>query len=154
MSIFSPRPMQRLPHIDTFIANTCARIKEEGTIPCYYPDEDIIHIPHHTRFSDSHERTKVQSYYHCVFHELGHWSGAEHRLGRDLSGERGSFAFAYEEMIAEACAIFLGSKLNLTKINAEYMQAYMAPLGNDFDAVDRALKEAYRAVEYLEYLAR
>ena len=41
------------------------------------------------------------SYYGTMGHETIHWSGAKHRLNRDLGGRFGHHAYAMEELVAE-----------------------------------------------------
>ncbi|ESZ02472.1 hypothetical protein X737_38345 [Mesorhizobium sp. L48C026A00] len=45
--------------------------------------------------------------YSTLLHEVSHWSGAKHRLDRDLTGRSGSQGYAVEELIAELAASFL-----------------------------------------------
>ncbi|MBN8913470.1 MAG: hypothetical protein J0H65_15715 [Rhizobiales bacterium] len=43
---------------------------------------------------------RTEDWYSVLTHELGHWSGAEKRLNRDLRNRFGDEAYAMEELVA------------------------------------------------------
>jgi len=76
----------------------------------YRASTDSIHLPHKHQFSAS------EHYYATALHELGHWSGSETRLNRDLSHPFGSEGYAKEELRAEIASMLLGGNWALGMI--------------------------------------
>ena len=67
-----------------FIEATRADIHHGGSRACFVPSLDIIQLPQHADFAT------IESYFATALHELGHWSGHETRLNRDLKNRFGS----------------------------------------------------------------
>jgi antirestriction protein ArdC len=91
----------------------------------YRPSTDELNMPMIEAF------TSEAFYYSTFFHEAVHSTGAEKRLGRDMTGTRkggGSGNYAFEELIAELGAVFLCSESGIlfhTKENsAKYLQSW------------------------------
>ena len=93
-------PVVRNPQFDDFVAATSAIITHGGAQAFYMPSTDTIRMPDESRFFSTDTSTRDDSYAATVAHELGHWSGAPHRLNRDLSGRFGNDAYAAEELVA------------------------------------------------------
>jgi antirestriction protein ArdC len=91
------------------------------------------------------------NWHRTALHELAHWSGAAHRLGRDLSGGYGSKSYAKEELVAEMTAAFTCATLSIvpTVRHADYIGAWLEVLREDDRAIVRAASAASRAAEYL-----
>lgn len=83
-----------LPQAEALIVATGAEIRIGGTRAFYVPSADYIQVPSPATFFEP------INFHRTVCHELGHWSGAAHRLNRDLSGGFGSSAYAREELVA------------------------------------------------------
>ncbi|WP_081856851.1 ArdC family protein [Sphingobium sp. DC-2] len=83
-----------IPHAEALIAATGADFRIGGAQAYYSPGRDYVAVPPQPAFRDQ------VNFYRTAFHELSHWSGAGHRLGRDLSGRFGSKAYAREELCA------------------------------------------------------
>jgi antirestriction protein ArdC len=92
-------------------------------------------------------------YYGTLAHEMTHWTGAETRLNRDLSGRFGNQAYAAEELIAELGAAFLCADLRLANEprpdHAAYVQSWLQVLKNDKRAIFTAAAKAQAAADYL-----
>jgi antirestriction protein ArdC len=73
----------------------------------YIPSKDYITLPPASAFKS------MESYYGTTFHELGHWSGAEKRLDRNLTTPFGTEAYAAEELVAELTSAFLCAELGV-----------------------------------------
>lgn len=73
----------------------------------YRPSTDSIHLPH------KHQFPTAAGYYQTALHELGHWSGHETRLNRDLFHPFGSEGYAKEELRAEIASLLLGGELGI-----------------------------------------
>ncbi|TIS59905.1 MAG: DUF1738 domain-containing protein [Mesorhizobium sp.] len=142
-----------VPHIDTaedFVRNTRAKVSYGGTKACYRPASDDILMPDRERFdSEVH-------LYSTLLHELAHFSGAKHRLDRDLTGRFGNEAYAMEECIAECTAAFLCADLGVDHDprdnTAAYLASWVAVLKNDKRAIITAAAKAQAAADYLTAL--
>ncbi|TIS88474.1 zincin-like metallopeptidase domain-containing protein [Mesorhizobium sp.] len=153
---FSPAeelPTSPVPHIETveaFVRNTRAKVSYGGTKACYRPSIDDILMPDRERFdSEVH-------LYSTLLHELAHFSGAKHRLDRDLTGRFGNEAYAMEECIAECTAAFLCADLGVDHDprdnTAAYLASWVAVLKNDKRAIITAAAKAQAAADYLTAL--
>ena len=78
-------------------------------------------------------------YYSVLSHETTHWTGAAHRLNRDLSGRFHTDSYAMEELVAELGAAFLCSELGLPtdprQDHAPYIASWLKVLKNDKRAI-------------------
>ena len=112
---------------------------------CFVPSLDFVAMPFIGSFK------QVSSYYATRLHELGHWSGAKHRLGRDLSGRFGTQAYAAKELIAELTAAFLCAHLGIIGElrHAGYIQNWIQLLKEDNRAIFTAASKASQAADYL-----
>jgi antirestriction protein ArdC len=84
-------------------------------------------------------------------HELSHWTGAGHRLNRDLSGRFGSDSYSKEELVAEFSSLTIGTELNLpTDISnhASYIESWAKHLKNDKREIFRAAATAQKCADY------
>jgi antirestriction protein ArdC len=90
-------------------------------------------------------------WHRTALHELGHWSGAAHRLARDLAGGFGSKKYAQEELVAEMAAAFTCASLGIvpTVRHADYIGAWLDILREDNRAIIRAASAASKAADYL-----
>ncbi len=145
--------VQRIAQVDTFIANTKADIRHGGVRAYYRPADDFIQMPDRVLFRDTPSSTATEGFYAVLFHELGHLSGAKHRLNRELSTRFGDASYALEEMIAEWTSGFLCADLGITaqprEDHAHYIANWLTVLKNDNTAVFAAAAKANQAVEYL-----
>jgi putative DNA primase/helicase len=71
------------------------------------PDTDSMHLPSRNRFSSA------ANYYASLLHELGHWTGHQSRLNRDLAHPYGSQGYTREELRAEIASMIVGSELGI-----------------------------------------
>jgi len=87
----------------------------------------------------------------CRYRHNGHWSGAAHRLNRDLSGSFGSSAYAREELVAEMTGAFVCAALSIvpTVRHADYLGSWLEVLREDNRAIIRAASAASKAADYL-----
>ncbi|TIW59711.1 MAG: DUF1738 domain-containing protein [Mesorhizobium sp.] len=153
---FSPAqelPTSPVPHIDTveaFVRNTRAKVSYGGTKACYRPSIDDILMPDRERFDSG------VHLYSTLLHEVAHWSGAKHRLDRDLSGRFGTEGYAVEELVAELAASFLCADLGVAHDpcdnTAAYLASWLEVLKNDKKAIVTAAAKAQAAAEYLTAL--
>src|SRR5207253_959199 len=95
------RVFEPLEECERVVAATGAVIHENGMHASYSPIRDVITMPPRAAFS------LAADWYGTLFHEACHWSGAKHRLRRDLGGMYGGKGYAQEELVAELGACFL-----------------------------------------------
>jgi antirestriction protein ArdC len=149
-------PVNRLEEVDAFIAKTGAVIIYGGSVACYRPSTDVIHIPDEGRFVGRDHETRMEGFYSVKLHELTHWTAHPTRLDRDLKNRFGSEAYAMEELIAELGAAFLCAKLGISieprEDHAAYIANWLQVLKNDKKAVFTAAAKAQEAVNFLHAL--
>ena len=135
---------------DGFIERTGARVIHGGESACYVPSQDLIRMPERDRFPAAH------GYASTALHELTHWSGAKHRLDRDLTGRFRTQAYAAEELVAELGSAFLCAELGLEAephpTHASYLASWLTLLRSDPKAIFTAASAASRAAGYLTAL--
>ncbi len=156
---YEPKPInkpcftgERMDEVDEFVGNTGANIIDGG-MAYYSPSDDRICIPSIEYFFDTSTSSAIECYYSTLLHELTHWTGAKHRLDRDLKNKHGSKDYAKEELVAELGATFLGIQLgihNEPKVDhAQYLNAWLETLRGDTTAIFKASTMASKAVDYL-----
>lgn len=141
---------KNIDEFDKIIANSEADIKHGGNKAFYRPSEDAIHMPQKEVFNSE------MDYYKTLFHEMGHWTGHESRLNRDLSGTFGSESYAKEELRAEISSFMLCSRFDLD-FNPAETAAYLQSWAKTAAAKTEVAKEIYAAttdstniVKYIE----
>lgn len=94
--------------------------------------------------------------YSTLLYEVSHWSGAKHRLDRDLSGRFGSESYALEELVAELSASFVCADFGVAHDprdnTATYLESWLKVLKNDKRANFTAGAKAQAAADYLDVL--
>jgi antirestriction protein ArdC len=153
----SPSAVEAIESAERLLASSGAVFVEGGDRAFYRPADDTIAMPDRHRFQGSDTISPTEAWYATKLHELVHWSGAKHRLDRDLSGRFGSDAYAMEELVAELGASFLCADLNVTTElrpdHAAYIASWLAVLRSDKRAVFTAASAAQRAAAYLAAFA-
>jgi antirestriction protein ArdC len=124
-----------------------AVIHEKPINNAYYsPTTDEITLPQRTSFKTP------EDYYATALHELGHWTGHESRLNRDLKHEFGSEGYAKEELVAEISSMLmsreLGVKHNVDN-HAAYTKFWLKALENDPNEIFKAVSKAEKVVDYV-----
>lgn len=114
--------------------------------PAYMPLSDTIRMPAESEF-ESRER-----YLGTLSHELVHWTGAPHRLNRDLSGRFGDNAYGMEELTAELGSAFVCGTLGIpldVRDNASYLASWIRTLKTDSKAIFTVASAAAKAADFL-----
>lgn len=146
-----PNCESRIVEADRFFRATNADIHHGGDRACYIGSTDKIWLPKFDQFRDA------MSYYSVLGHETVHWTGARHRLNRDLGGRFGTDAYAMEELVAELGSAFLAAHLGLVveprPDHAAYIGSWLRVLRSDPRAILSASAKAQEAVDYLIELA-
>lgn len=118
----------------------------------YVPLTDRLYMPAMQQFES------VDAYYATLFHELGHSTGHENRVGRHgyegLLGKFGSENYSKEELVAEITAAFLCPEVGIRsdanlKQHAAYIQSWMKALKNDKRLVVWAASRAQDAADWI-----
>lgn len=116
----------------------------------YSPSADNIHLPLPEVFSSDNE------YNATAFHELGHATGHESRLNRDMSGGFGSSAYAKEELVAEITSAFMAETIGISPedMNMEnhkaYVNGWITSIEDDPEYLMKAISQANDAADYMQ----
>jgi len=147
LSIAVPRPAPELiePRVETLIAATGIEFRIGGSEAFYAPAQDYVQVPPPEAYFEP------INWHRTALHELGHASGAPHRLKRDLSGGFGSRTYAFEELVAEMASAFCCASLGIvpTVRHADYLGSWLEVLREDNRAIIRAASQAGKAADYL-----
>lgn len=144
---------QFLIKAETIIANMpkAPDIKKGGDRAYYSPSGDYVQMPHKAAFNSLNE------YYSVLFHELVHSTGHKKRIGRDLTGGKGTTKYALEELIAELGAAYLcgitGIDYYTINNSAAYLKSWSSVLQKEINANPRFLLRAvYSATKSAKYI--
>jgi antirestriction protein ArdC len=142
-------PDERAELADAFMGATLADIRHGESRAYYRPAGDFVMLPAFEAFKSA------SSYYSTAFHELGHWTGNERRLNRQLRNRFGSQDYAAEELIAELTSAFLCSEFQFDGEirHAAYIASWIKLLQSDERAFFTAASAAQKAADYLRGLA-
>lgn len=136
------RPVAEL---DAFFTDVGANITHGGARACFNIIEDRVHMPPVSAFiTDRH-------YYATLSHEITHWSGHSSRLDRFKAfGDKDDYAF--EELVAEIGACFLGAQIGVEPItdeSAAYVDHWLKVMRKDNKIIFKAAAQAQRAADYI-----
>lgn len=138
---------ERIERADDFYQLLGAEIKHGGNRAFYSITKDEVVMPPFDVF------VSPISYYATLAHEITHWSGAESRLARGLTGDRNTEAYVMEELVAELGAAFLCARLDLAPErrldHAAYIDRWLQVLKQDKRAIFTAASKAQRACDWL-----
>ena len=133
-----------------FINSSECTVKEVASDQAYYsPREDQIVLPLRESFKND------ESFLTTALHEMGHSTGHETRLNRNIINEFGSTEYAKEELTAELSSVFvsgdLGIKLEGENFNdhTNYLKSWIKVLENDPNELFRAAAQAEKAADRL-----
>ncbi|MFN3658183.1 MAG: ArdC family protein [Pseudolabrys sp.] len=142
----APPPLPLLQdNAQAFINATGAYIRHGGDRAYYQQNGDLISLPTVESFeSRAH-------YLATALHECCHWTGAKHRLDRDMTGRFRTKAYAAEELVAELGAAFLCAHLNIEGElrHADYIASWIQLLKEDDRAIFTAASKASQAADFL-----
>lgn len=138
---------QRDEQAEATLRATGATIKEGGNSAFYSPATDHIQLPAFEAFQST------GGFLATLAHELVHWTGAKHRLARDMSGGFGSANYAREELVAEMGAAFIGARLGIAgdhfDNHAAYLANWLQVLRTDKKAIFKAAAAAQLAADHI-----
>jgi antirestriction protein ArdC len=146
-------PIERIAGADRFVSATGASIVHGGDRAYFAPSLDRIQMPEEGLFAGTETMNRSEGYYATLVHELVHWSGAKHRLDREMGKRFGDHAYAAEELVAEIGAAFLCSELGITQDvrpdHAQYLANWLKLLKDDSKAIFTAAARASEAARFL-----
>lgn len=128
-------------------------LNDGGDRAFYSPMEDRIHLPKGEDFESEY------AYNSTALHELSHASGHSSRLNRQSLAYFGTEKYAYEELVAEMSAAFLGSELAMQpsehhlENHKAYVQSWIQAIRKKPESLAKAIKEAQNAAAYMELKA-
>ena len=134
--------------LDYWNANE-SKIVYGGSQAFYRPSTDEVHLPEREKFKST------QSFYDTAFHEIGHSTGHQSRLNRELSGGFGSQSYAMEELRAEIASIFMAQDLGIEpsedrlQNNAAYIQSWKDEIKENPNALFTAIADADKIARYV-----
>lgn len=128
----------------------CPSIHYGGNRAFYRPLEDRVQMPSQHTFDSS------ELFYQILFHELGHSSGAKHRLARKEVLEVNNFGsepYASEELVADLCSSFLCAHAGISnetiEQSASYIDGWLSVLRKDKRMVVMAAAQAQKAADWI-----
>ena len=132
---------------DLMMAYHSPRYVESVGEAFYVPSTDTVHWPAVGDF------VSAEHHFTTACHELCHFSGAQSRLNRPgIVGERTRDAYAFEELIVELGAAFIGATAGVAgehlDDHASYLASWLRVL-RDPRAIFRAASEAQPAANYV-----
>jgi antirestriction protein ArdC len=143
---------ERLAHVEQFVEHCAVPVAYGGASAYYRPSDDRIQMPERVLFETSPTSTATEGLYGVLLHELGHASGAKHRLDRQLSTKFGDQQYAVEELVAELCSAMLCGDLAITPQprpdHARYIASWLKVLKSDKTAIFAAAAKASQAAQY------
>lgn len=164
--VFNAEQINNMPklenkqEIDTFkvvekaeeiIKNSGATINHKLSNAAYYDNiADEITLPNKENFISE------GAYYAVALHELGHWTGNEKRLNRDMQHPFGSKEYAKEELRAEIGSFLFNGRLGLDYdpgMHLSYVDNWVQILEDKPNEIFKATADATKIVSYLENLS-
>lgn len=134
--------------------NMNVMIYDDGNDNAFYrPSTDTIHLPPLKSFISSYE------YNATALHELAHATGHTSRLNRNMDLVFGSSDYAYEELIAEISSCFMSSNLHIESTpnhinnHKAYVQSWIQAINAKPETLFKAIREAEKVANYMEYKA-
>lgn len=140
---------ERAENVLSYWSENEAKIIYGGQSAFYRPSTDEIHLPPKDVFFDMPE------FYATALHEVGHSTGHETRLNRDLSGKFGSDDYATEELRAEIASLFLEQDLEIQvsekhiENNSQYIKAWHDKISEDPNILFTAIADADKIAKYI-----
>lgn len=120
-----------------------------GSQAYYRPSTDEIHLPEKSDFYS------MQEFYSTALHEVGHSTGHEKRLNRDLEGKFGTPQYALEELRAEIASMFLEQDLEISveenhiRNNSAYIQSWHEAIKENPNALFTAIADADKISKFV-----
>lgn len=132
---------------EQIILNTKADVRVQKSDRAYYsPKGDYVVNPLREQFNQESD------FYSTIFHELSHWTGAEHRLNREFGKSFGDRQYAMEELVADISSAMVMASLGTTQSiskNASYIKTWLGVLKENNKAIVRASQHAQKSADFI-----
>ena len=112
----------------------------------YNPGNDEINLPQRKQF------VSKEAFYSVAYHEISHWTGAKHRLNREIANKFGTKEYAFEELIAELSTAYINAYLGFeSRItdNVDYINSWLSVMKNDKKFIASASAQAQKASNFI-----
>ena len=143
------KPNEKYQHCETLIESTGVKIQHINSNQPYYNFvKDFINMPIIGSFDNS------DFYYSTLFHELGHWTGHQSRLNRELPSRFAEKNYSREELVAEMTSAFLCAEMgvdnnDLAENQAAYLRGWIKALKGDARLIITAASAAQKAFKLI-----
>ncbi len=120
-----------------------------GSHAFYNSSNDEIHVPEREDF------VSLSEFYGTTLHEIGHSTGHENRLNRELKNGYGTPEYAVEELRAEIASMFMSQDLELElsestiQNNSAYLGAWKKEISNDPNVLFTAIVDAEKISRFV-----
>ena len=120
-----------------------------GSQAYYHKGTDRIHLPQKEDFYS------MQEYYTTALHEVGHSTGHEKRLNRNMGDGFGTPSYAEEELRAEIASMFIAQDLeiemgeNHIQNNAAYIESWKEKIKDNPNVLFEAIAEADKIAKFV-----
>lgn len=120
-----------------------------GSQAYYHKGTDKIHLPRKEDFYS------MQEYYSTALHEVGHSTGHEKRLNRNMGDGFGTPSYAEEELRAEIASMFIAQDLeiemgeNHIQNNAAYIESWKEKIKDNPNVLFEAIAEADKIAKFV-----
>jgi antirestriction protein ArdC len=146
----APDPIDAAEAIVAGMPNPPRILWNGGNRACYSPSLDLIQLPARDSFESA------EAVYGTQFHEMGHSTGHEKRLGRTgvVEGQHfGSDSYGREELVAEMTAAMLSAEAGIAPAvipNATaYLASWIRTIKEDPRVILTAAAQAQKASDYI-----
>ncbi len=129
--------------------DTESRILYGGLEAYYHKKTDRIQLP------DKADFYSLQEYYATALHEIGHSTGHEKRLNRDMGDGFGTPSYAVEELRAEIASMFLGQDLEISvsdrelQNNKAYIKSWKEAIKDNPNVLFEAIADADKISKFV-----
>lgn len=126
-----------------------AKIIYGGSRAFYRPSTDEIHLP------ESADFVSMSEFYATALHEMGHSTGHESRLNRDLQNKFGDENYAIEELRAELASMFMEQDIGIVvdeshiRNNSAYIKNWHDEIKENPNALFTAIADADKISRYV-----
>ena len=121
-------------------------LKHGGSEAYYSKSRDFIVMPVRESFAN------LDFYYSTAYHEICHWTGHPNRLHRKFGARFGDHDYAFEELVAEIGAAFLGASTGIPfeeMRHPGYIDSWLQILKQDKKAIFTAAAKAQTAADFV-----
>lgn len=140
---------KRAESILQFWSDNEAKIIYGGDSAYYLNATDEIHLPEREKF------VNMPEFYSTALHEVGHSTGHETRLNRNLLADKSTPEYAVEELRAEIASMFLEQDLEIEtdakdrKNNGAYIQFWHDKIKEDPNILFKAIVDAENISQFV-----